>query len=270
MNRGTFLNNELEQQFKTDGIVQIPLLNKSEIELLLAYYNATSGQISDQKFHSTMFINDPAYRKSADHKIRGILLPKVNQLIENYRMLFANFIVKQSHADTMVGIHQDWNFTSPDYVSVNVWVPLVDINEQTGLFYALKGSHQTFRNIRYTPYEDNAYSKLEEYICENSSPFEIKAGHALFYHGGLVHYSNPNTSGSIRVAVGGAMIPAEAPNLHYYKRDKQSKRLEVYAVDETFYQGFDFFNEPCGVKLLEEIEQYETLPELEALTSYIQ
>jgi hypothetical protein len=262
MSTPVFFSEGLQKQFDADGIISVPMLSNSEILALLSFYETTSVGINDRKFHSTMFISDAAYRKKIDDGIRAIVLQKINRVVKYYRILFANYIVKEPSADTRVGIHQDWNMTSTEITSINVWIPLVDITEQTGLFYALKGSHLSFRNIRYTPYEDNAYAPLENYILENSTPFEVKAGDALIYHGGLVHFSEPNHSKSLRIAVGCAMIPEGAPNLHYYKRDKDENHLEVYKVSEEFYHRFNFFDEPKGVLKIDEVAQYETLPSL--------
>lgn len=269
MSTAVFYSDAVQKQFDEAGIVRVPLLNNAEILSLLSFYETTSPGITYRKFHSTMFINDAEYRKKTDAGIRKIAQQKIDALVNHFKILFANFIVKEPSADTRVGIHQDWNMTSPEIISINVWIPLVDITEQTGLFYALKGSHRTFRNIRYTPYEDNAYAELENYILENSSAFEVNAGEALIYHGGLVHFSEPNRSNALRIAVGCAMIPSSAPNLHYYKRDKFKNHLEVFEVNEEFYHSFNFFEEPKGVLKIDEMEGYETLPSLNSLKKLI-
>ncbi len=265
MSSTIFFSSSLESQFENDGIVRVPLLNNAEVESLLHVYEDISDGISDKKFHSTMFIGNPDYRKRTNDEIRKVILGKVNSVVSGYKMLFANFIVKESSAETKVGIHQDWNFTSPDFVSINIWIPLIDIDEKTGLFHALLNSHKTFQNIRYTPYDDNAYSKLRNFIYENSTSFLVKAGEAVIYHGGLVHFSDPNLSGRSRVAVGAAMIPNRAPNLHYFKRNGQKDKLEVYEVNETFYNSFNFFEEPKGVKKIKEIISGTGMPSITEL-----
>jgi ectoine hydroxylase-related dioxygenase (phytanoyl-CoA dioxygenase family) len=265
MNQGVFFSEDLQRRFHRDGIVKIPMLDKEDIEQLRSFYDSGSSGLSDRKFHSTMFINNAEYRKKANDQIQQIILNKVNTMINNYKMPFANFIVKEVDADTRVGIHQDWNFTSPEYTSINVWIPLVDINEQTGLFYGLKGSHRTFRNLRYTPYEDNRYEGLEPFILKNSEAFSVKAGEALIYDGALIHFSDPNMSAFMRIAIGAVMIPAEAPNLHYYKRDSNKKTVEVYKVNDAFYQSFDFFEEPKGVEKISEIDHYNVVPDAEEI-----
>jgi ectoine hydroxylase-related dioxygenase (phytanoyl-CoA dioxygenase family) len=186
-------------------------------------------------------------------------------VLSNYRLLFSNFIVKEPFADTKVNIHQDWNFTSPDHVSINIWIPLTDITASTGLFYALKGSHRSFQNIRYTPMAPDTYTDIENYIKEKSTAFQVKAGYALIYHGALVHYSGSNISGSVRMAVGGALIPAAAPNLHYYKRWGKGQAIEIYEVDNNFYHGFDFYQEPKGVNKIGELASSPALPSLNDL-----
>lgn len=257
--RKIFLNDSLEKEFQEDGVVQIPMLTSEELNYFATQYS-DSYDLAKDVFHSTMFIKDPQYRKKTDEMIRGVMCEKLNKLIIDYRLLFCNFIVKQSSSESSVGIHQDWNFTSPDHTSLNIWIPLVDIDELTGTFYALKGSHKTFQNIRYTPYADNAYKDIEQYILERSTAYHPKAGEAIVYNGALVHYSRPNISGRLRVVIGMALIPKEAPNLHYYKRNTENSILEVYEANEAFYNSFDFYEEPKGVKKVAEISDYKSLP----------
>jgi hypothetical protein len=257
---------EMQKALAEDGIVNIPLLSESEIDELRSAFHETSENISERKFHSTMFVNDADYRKSVDEKIRKIILPKIQNHFSDYRMLFANFIVKESSSETGVDIHQDWNFTSPEFISFNIWIPLIDINQQTGLFHALRGSHRTFQNIRYTPYKENAYAGLRDFILKNADEFYVNAGSALIYHGALVHFSEPNISNRPRIAVGCSLIPKQASNLHYYKRFTDKKVLEIYEVNDAFYNKFDFFDEPKGVTKVGELNNYPELPALNELT----
>ena len=261
-----FYSDHIGRTLRAEGIVKIPLLEPLDIEGLLAVYNRSGSRISGSNFHSTMFVGDSSYRKKISDNIKQIITPKIDKLLSNYKLLFANFIIKEPGGNTTVGIHQDWNFTSPDITSFNVWIPLVDINEETGIFYALKGSHHSFQNLRYTPYEVDRYRHLEPYIMEHSSTYHVKAGEALVYDGAMIHFSDPNRSRMARIAIGMALIPAEAPNLHYYKRHDDKTEVEVYEVDEAFYETFDFLNEPKEVKKIAEINNYKGLPSLLDLT----
>lgn len=262
-----FYNSNLQALFDTDGIVQVPFLTTEEVNTLRSLYGKTSQGISSQNFHSTMFIDNCDYRKAIDVGIRKIILPKAEAILNAYRMMFANFIVKEPSAATVVGIHQDWNFTFPELTSVNIWIPLTDIDERTGLFHALKGSHLSFRNIRYTPFPDNAYASIAEIILKHSTPFRIKAGEAVVYHGALVHFTDANVSLRQRLAIGAVFIPKNAPGIHYYKRFEKSRVLEVYKTDESFYNSFDFMKEPVGVSKISEICDYYDLPSEEELLS---
>lgn len=267
MNDVIFSDMAIQRVFERDGVVQIPFLDQAEVDVILSIYQGRAAKNCDLSFYSTMFINDPDHRAKIDADLKKILTSKVNSTINNYRILFSNFIVKEPAADTIVGIHQDWSMTSPEYTSVNIWIPLTDIDDKTGVFYALKGSHHTFHNIRFTPYPDNAYASIEKFIFRHSTPFKLKAGEALIYHGALVHYSDANISERRRIAIGNALIPKDAPALHYYKRHVDRKELELYETDESFYNTFDFFAEPKGVKKIREITDYCGIPGEEDLVS---
>jgi hypothetical protein len=259
-----FFTDQEQEKFDTDGVIQVQFLSAEEVEYLTTLYITLFNQSPDQSFHSTMFVGNVDYRRKIDCSIREIVRPKLGEKIKEHRLLFTNYIVKEARGSTSVGIHQDWSFTPPPADSINFWIPLVDINQKTGLFYALKGSHKTFKNIRYTPYEVDAYKTTSEYIARNATGFSVKAGDALFYHGATVHYTEANTSGSIRLAIGGVLIPEEETNVHYYK-NPQTSLLEMYEVDEAFYHRFNFFNKPEGVRLIQEITDYPSPPQLSDL-----
>ncbi|GIV34459.1 MAG: hypothetical protein KatS3mg031_1994 [Chitinophagales bacterium] len=266
MSQTVFYDATLQQIFEREGIVSLPLFSKEELVYLQEIYQQTLPPSHGLSFHSTMFIPDMDYRKKTDQVLRSILSGKINRLLKEYRLLFANFITKEASPDTAVGIHQDWNFTSPEYLSLNIWIPLVDIDKKTGLFYALKGSHHVFSNLRYTPYETDAYAELENYIRKNATPFRVRAGEALIYHGAMVHFSDPNISGQPRIAVGCALIPQSAPNLHYYRRP-QDKKIEIFTVDESFYHSFNFFERPARAEKTGELNACPGLPALSELIS---
>lgn len=260
MSRPVFNNPLLESEFAEMGIVKVPLLNADEVSVLTQAYYDTKGNFEGRNFHSTMFADNADYRKKISEEISKVILPKVTSLLNAYKLLFANYIVKEVSPDTKVGIHQDWNFTSPEHISVNIWIPLTNINETNGMFYGLKGSHKTFKNIRYTPYADGMYNNLEAYIKQHSSAYTLMAGEALIYHGALVHYSDPNLSNQVRMAVGAALIPENSPNLHYYRPRPDDNILEIYKTSEQFYHGFNFFEAPKGVEKVGELREYALLP----------
>lgn len=249
-----------DSDLEIKGIKKVLLLDEQVIKAALQLYVRLLPQTEMPDFHSTMFFPNESYRKEASAGIQQILGSTLDKILPGYRVLFANFIVKEASPDTAVGIHQDWNFTTPEFPSYNVWIPLVDIDKTTGLFYALHGSHKTFTNIRYTPYPTDAYAHLEVQIREKSTPYAIPAGTALVYHGGLVHYSGPNLSGKQRLAIGCALIPKHAPNVHYYRPTQNAGYLEVYSVNETFYHSFNFNEAPKSVIKSDEIPLAQGIP----------
>lgn len=256
----SFQNKSNEQLFLADGVITIPFISMLEVERLSNLYHQTPKTTLDNKFHSTMFFDSAEYRKKTSSAILAIIGDKIDNLLLDYKILFANFIVKEPNGETSVGIHQDWSFTSSAYSSLNIWIPLCDITEQTGLFYGLKQSQKVFKNIRYTPYENGRYSALESIIKANSTAYSINAGNALIYDGALVHYSDSNRSNQLRIAIGVVIIPKSAPNFHYYKKSINEKCIEIYAVNESFYTTFDIFNKPENARKIGEISDYPDLP----------
>ncbi len=259
--RKVFNNDISENQFTDDGILKIKLLHDEDVSRLQNIYERFRPNTEAYRFHSTMFIKDAGYRQQISNEIQNLIGDKILGLFNNYKILFANFIVKEPGGNNRVDIHQDWSFTDDSrYTSVVLWLPLTDINEHTGLFFALKRSHTFLHNIRFTPYPEKAYEHLRKYVLEHSDVYHLKAGEAVIYHGALIHFSEPNISLKKRLAIGIVLIPSEAPNYHYYKRSAESKNLEVYEVNEAFYHNFDFYDEPKGARKVSEISEYAGLP----------
>jgi ectoine hydroxylase-related dioxygenase (phytanoyl-CoA dioxygenase family) len=256
------MNAPLNSVLAQDGVVSTVFLSNQHMESLTALYRERASQVHEHAFHSTMFVEDPEHRAEISTAITVIVQERIDTLLPDFEVVFANFIVKKPSPHTAVGIHQDWSLSTPDQTTAILWIPLCDINEQNGAFYALPGSQKAFKNIRYTPYETDRFADLESYIRSHSTAYFPRAGDCICYDGAMVHYSDPNLSSSDRVAVGIALVPKGAPLRHYYKPDSQKSVLEVYAVNKSFYHSFNFLSSPSGSPVVEYLKEYPSLPSL--------
>ena len=262
-----FKEYEHEKKFKEDGFFSFPLLNDFTLAQLRVKYQKLIPSFFNLGFHSTMHHSEPEYRKMVDMAIKEIIEPLIEGLLHDYRVLFSNFIVKEPSADSQVGIHQDWNYLDEDrFSSVNIWCPLVDITSQNGGFFVLPGSHLLKSPPRFTPYQMPGYMTFAEQIKENAHSLDLKAGHAIVYQSGIIHFSEPNLSKEVRPAIGFVSIPKSAEPWHYfYNGDK----LEIYALDENFYYDIEIGRPPQNANKIQEIELDETCFGLEEMKNLI-
>lgn len=250
---------EADRVFRKEGIVQLPLISKSLAAQLQFFFNSMNGNL-ELGFHSTMFHPDPAYRKEVMSVLSEILHLPLKDLLPDYRILFANYILKRGGGGNKVGWHQDWSMTDEEIKpSVNVWIPLTDLSMERGGFFAWKGSHLFSRNIRYTPYPEDAYTAVEEMAWENAEEFYPAAGDALVYDGRILHASGPNLHPEPRLAVGVALVPESQPAYHFYCRTDGS--LHRYESSTDFYYDLNLYSEPeaAGTPVVSEVIGFETL-----------
>ena len=256
-----FRDTSLEKKFERDGFVILPFLSSNELQALTQSYQLLEAPPANQGFHSTMMSDNEALRKKVDEEIKSKLSACVSGLLKGYKILFANFIVKESVAQSEVGVHQDWTYANEDLFStVNFWIPLTTVSDTNGPLYIVSGSHRLPTSIRFTPYQTPPWKNLFEKIKSMGIKCEVKPGEAVLYHPAVLHFSPPNLSGTPRVAVGMVSIPKEATPLHYYKNENsQIEELEKYEVNPEFFYSFEIDKKPGKNAILREKVPFEHL-----------
>lgn len=246
----TIFNDSAQQaEYDSNGYVVVDFLSPAEVETLQSAYDRLQADHQGLEFHSTMHHNDLDYRRNVDAAIRAVVKPHVERILKDYRVLFTNYIVKEPGPRSVVGVHQDWNYLDEgQFTSMNIWCPLVDTTAENGQLHALPGSHKLPTPIRYTPYRMPEYTPFFDAIKAHSLTLPLKAGQAVVYNSGLLHWSPPNHSDTVRPAIGFVNIPKEAQSLHYYRHPDKEDQLEVLEVDEEFYFTVKIGEFPEGYK----------------------
>lgn len=258
--RRLFKNIALEKEFREKGYVIIPFLNTAEVERMKKSYfdllPQNMGHITpDDEGHQTgedlsydfTFINKNIdYKRACFDEISTLFTPKANETLDHYRPIIANFIRKET-GDGEVPLHQNWAFANErKCTTVSVWCPLVDSNKANGTLQIIPGSHKKFGEIRgpMIPWElrgieqEIVHSDLWDYM-------EIPAGHGVILDDGVIHYSAPNTTEGLRLAIQLIMIPQEESSIHYHMNPEKDKHLvEVLEVDKEFYMNFNPWKKP--------------------------
>lgn len=223
-------------EFNRDGVIlRRDVLNSFQIQKLLDYFNQTSDQ-DLEGYYSTNWLKDADKRENDFLEIRNILSDNLKNDFYGYRLVMATFMVKESTGDSSLIIHQDWAFTDErKNNSINVWIPLIDINPINGPLSFLAGSHKINNFIR---------GKFVNQIFRNTEPllqkiigktFYPKAGDALIFDVKTAHYSSANNSGKRRIAISLVMIPDEAELVHFIKKSKEDKWIYKVCVDHEYF-----------------------------------
>lgn len=257
--RPLFKNKVLQEEFDRKGYVQVPFLNEEEVEYLKSKFFETLPESGGSRlkddvdfktdsaitYDFTFIDKNPDYKQKVFDIITPLFQPKVDQYLDRYKPIIANYIRKQKGGGE-VPLHQNWAFVDEKkYTSVSIWVPLVDSNEENGTLQMVDGSHKRFAAVRgpLIPWELEGIK--HEIIKNDLVPMNRKAGDAVILDDSIVHYSNINTTDGLRLTIQLIMIPEEAPSIHYHL-NKQDKKVHVLETDVDFYTQFHPWLEPKG------------------------
>jgi hypothetical protein len=207
--------------------------------------------------HVTMFYPDYDYRKKVDTKIKELCASKVEEMMNNFRALYSNFMIKESGAEGDFPLHQDWTYVDEEkFSSYAFWIPLQNVNENNGALHVVRGSHRLLTRLR-GPFVQEPFQQVSAAIkSKYSESINLKAGEALVWDHRLLHFSLPNISASPRLAFTLIAVPQKAPVFHYFGlQETGGTSIEKYLVDTDFYLHYTIGKRPEGVELLETKKQ---------------
>lgn len=257
--------------YERDGYFTVPgFLNEEEIQLLLNQLE--SKNIQREGFYTSTCIDDKEYREYCNRVIQEVVHPaKIAQFIKGYATFYANFINKTPNSASEVVLHTDWSITDETkYRPFKIWIPLVAVNKQNGTFSLVRGSHKVTNKYRGHG-ANEYYTAYSKGIIENCLTYlNHEAGHALFYHPGLLHYSPPNTTNVKRPAILISLSPAGTQPILYYKNwYNLFNTMSVYKFVPEFMNTWDKISKPSGLEYVKKVkEQNKQMSESEFIDMF--
>ena len=191
----------------------------------------------------TTWCADQAYKLKVKQKIDGTLVDHCAKLFKDYRILNQVFIIKKPGPETTFHIHQDWNVVDErKFPSLNIWIPLVDVNESSGAMWIIKKSHHLNTYIRGAGSIFPRYNQYIKQLSPYMTSYPMKAGEALIFYHSTIHGSPPNLSNQPRIVIAASILPKEAP-LHIHYHQVQSKHVQIYQPGENFMFEYESLRE---------------------------
>jgi hypothetical protein len=235
-----FKSQALRDELKENGYVVIPFLEAEELKKLNDFYTSVHGGDNPPNFtediHMTTWCSDPGYKRAIAAGLMDIFTNASDRFFQNYRRLNNVFIVKKSGKQTNFKVHQDWNVVDETrHESVNVWVPLHDVNEQSGALWLLKKSHKINRHIRGAGYLFPEYGPHLQVLQEKAISVKLKAGEAIVFYHSMIHGSPPNLAGSNRKAACFTVLQKNTPLCIYYQPSADAPLQQYEPEDEFMY-----------------------------------
>jgi hypothetical protein len=248
-----FKNKNYATELQENGVIKIPFLSQQELNELNQFYNQMhpSGEPPTMYdgIHMTIWHFDLEYKLKIRDGIKRITIDAFERNFENYRAISQQFIVKKPGSETNFPIHQDWAIVDEDkFFSLNIWIPLHDVDENNGAMWIVKGSHRIDNTVRGAGILFPNYQPHFEALKPHMTSFSMKAGEALIFYHSTIHGSPFNQSKSPRKVIQVSMLPKEAPMQVYFQKNVNSP-LEIHLPmdDFNFYYNKireDSFNLP--------------------------
>jgi len=183
------------------------------------------NSVEQGRFNYSLMQNSPSVNRLIHDRLQRALAPLLQRLFTNFKMLSASFLIKPAGFDEEMPLHQDWTFTFENrYSPVTMWIPLQDVDAQSGALFVLPKSHLVLENFRSLSY-DSARIDRESLPEGSVTPVHADRGDVLLFHPAVFHGSFPNLRSTDRVVVSATVLPLQAPYLHIKKLDGQTATI---------------------------------------------
>lgn len=241
--KGVFLSNDLQTKFHEEGYVVVPFLNKIQIEELNRVYRSCYPN-GVEGFFTTTFANNVAHREKVNCSIREICENRIEELFKDYKIFFSSFIVKAPGKESELIMHQDMTLVDESIFSgVNIWCPLVDLNEENGAIQLLPKSHRLIETYRGSSIPD-IYDDIVPELKTIMKPLFLKAGEAVIFDQSIIHYSPPNLSENERPVINTFVAHKDARiKICYWDKEKYGQQIEIFEQEDNFLEQFENFGQ---------------------------
>lgn len=240
--KGNLIFKSAEQQARLagDGYFITPLLSPSEITGLRDLFYSCFKEAELPEVFDSLNGVDAATRKKINDGVFAICNDALSRVIENYKVVVSLYFSKKSGNSSAIGRHVDPSMTLEDYNHIGFWIPLVDVNEETGKFYFLRGS-QNYTPPYFALSIPHPYQKVDHLAAEYMHGVKVRAGEAIVFHNRVLHGTASNISGQTRVAVIIKVIDNNAPLVNAWLDESNAgSAVELYSLPDDYYVSNDW------------------------------
>ncbi|MEH2135979.1 UbiA family prenyltransferase, partial [Nostoc sp.] len=233
------------QELEEKGYVVVDFLSEERVQNLLSIYKKCplpQDSITDAPYlYRSDISSDILYRQLVNQEIKKIFISQIETLFKDYKIVYCNFIRKTLNSPS-VSIHQDPSIVDEtSHKSFIIWCPLIDVDEQTGCLQVVSKSHLITSNPRPrfvyagSSCSQDILSLMQQNYLTN---VPMQAGKALIFDGRLFHGSSPNLFTNGRVVATCHIAPKNSSINFCYRESQTSDKLEIFEVDEKFYEQY--------------------------------
>ena len=238
-----------QPNFKEDleekGYTILSFLNQQEIQHLIKVYQGNpfpEDAVTESPYlYRSDSSLDRQYRHQVTQEVKKIFSSKVERIFSDYKIVSGIFIYKPQNSPS-IALHQDPSIVDEAlHQSLTIWCPLIDVDEQRGCLQIVEKSHLITSSPRpYFVYTGSncdlqLVSLMQQHYLTSLS---IHAGQAVIFDGRLFHGSAPNQLTNERISVYCQIVPKDSAINFVYRDSKTSHKVEIFEVDDDFYEGY--------------------------------
>jgi len=231
-----FLSEEHHSRYFKHGYLTIPFLNPYQVSQLEQIFNRNFDISAVPSVYDTVADIPIEKVESVYHQINEVCQSNFDKVVKNYRIVASIFIIKKSEDDSYKGVHLDASMTLEGYNNIGIWIPLCDVDEQTGRICLLDNSHH-FLPPYNIPSMPCAFHHIESIVEQHLTCISMRSGDALFFNNSMLHCTQKNRSGKTRIAVVIKLIDVNAPKVtaYYDENSPEGKKLRLYQHEDNFF-----------------------------------
>ncbi|MEN0072671.1 MAG: phytanoyl-CoA dioxygenase family protein [Propionicimonas sp.] len=247
------LDPEVAGALARDGFARLgPFLDGDEIargnEIFDAALEQLDRPVGDTWF-PTILLPEDDVRAQITSGLEDLVLPGLWQVFDRSSMelMRLDYSVKPASPNSALGPHQDFSVIDEEFfTSLYIWVPLSDSNLTNGTLHVVPGSHRFSNRIR-SRHVPAVFDEVLDEVHESAIRLDCRAGELIVMVSGVIHFSPPNLSDDLRLAVHGIVKPAAAPLVFFYADEETPEgRVECYEMDIEKYVRCIHEGRPSG------------------------
>ncbi|PBQ30960.1 hypothetical protein CNR22_03975 [Sphingobacteriaceae bacterium] len=236
-----FKDTALQKQFEENGFVKITLLSQESIQQLLTLFKNYFPDPSAD-FFSSSYENDFRRKKVISEAIGNIIVPQLDAVFTDHTWFGSAFLSKGNGPRSEMPMHQDWTIVDEEkFIALNIWTPLQPTTEENGTLEVIKGSHLWHQGIR-APTLPFYFDGFQYLLKDKLTAIPALPGEAIVLNQAIIHYSKPNKTDSLRVAITSGIKTKGAPMLFHYLNKESPDRIEQFKQEDDFLINFENFH----------------------------
>lgn len=186
-------------------------------------------------------------RAFAHERIIKAFAPCLDRYFRAYDCIVGLMFVKRPAAapDGHVHLHCDPTLLPDENRQrhLNVWVPLVDVDETNGALWVVPRSHTVFAPVHAFSLPSQ-FAKIRDTVMEYGKCVAMRAGDMLIFDNRMPHYSLPNVGNAGRPAAILSIVPSGSQFISLFGEAGGEYPIEVYRQPHSWYEDTDWTN-PC-------------------------